>query len=85
MFELGMPLHLLGKNLLSNILVHYILTNACMHRPLLPGTCHSTQLILLPLMTGPLYLEAVRLIDLNTNEAVDIRDLPDIVANGKLC
>jgi hypothetical protein len=49
-------------------------------RPLLPGTCHSTEIILLPLATGALHLEAVRLVDMNTNETIDIRDLPDIVA-----
>ncbi|GAM41414.1 hypothetical protein TCE0_042f14516 [Talaromyces pinophilus] len=48
--------------------------------PLLPGTCHSTEIILLPLATGALHLEAVRLVDMNTNETIDIRDLPDIVA-----
>lgn len=50
-------------------------------RPLLPGTCHSTEIKLLPLATGPLHLEAVRLVDVNTNETTDIRDLPDILAD----
>ncbi|KLJ09841.1 hypothetical protein EMPG_14736 [Blastomyces silverae] len=48
--------------------------------PLPPGTCHSTELKLLPLAAGVLHVEAVRLVDLNTNEALDIRDLPDIVS-----
>ncbi|PGH15549.1 hypothetical protein AJ79_02331 [Helicocarpus griseus UAMH5409] len=48
--------------------------------PLLPGTCHSTELKLLPLATGSLHVEAVRLVDLNSNETMDVRDLPDIVA-----
>ncbi|EEH40891.1 hypothetical protein PAAG_02867 [Paracoccidioides lutzii Pb01] len=48
--------------------------------PLLPGTCHSTELKLLPLVAGALHVEAVRLVDLTTNETMDIRDLPDIVA-----
>ncbi|KAJ5794172.1 hypothetical protein N7457_000771 [Penicillium paradoxum] len=52
--------------------------------PLLPGTCHSIELKLLPLATGPLHLEAVRLIDVNTNETTDIRDLPDILADDQL-
>lgn len=51
--------------------------------PLLPGTCHSTEIKLLPLATGPLHLEAVRLVDVNTNETTDIRDLPDIVADDQ--
>ncbi|EEQ90363.1 uncharacterized protein BDCG_05483 [Blastomyces dermatitidis ER-3] len=48
--------------------------------PLYPGTCHSTELKLLPLAAGVLHVEAVRLVDLNTNEVLDIRDLPDIVS-----
>lgn len=51
--------------------------------PLLPGTCHSTDIKLLPLATGPLHLEAVRLVDVNTNETTDIRDLPDILADDQ--
>ncbi|KAJ5620571.1 hypothetical protein N7510_004555 [Penicillium lagena] len=51
--------------------------------PLLPGTCHSTELTLLPLATGALHLEAVRLVDVNTNETTDIRDLPDILAHDQ--
>jgi len=35
---------------------------------------------LLPLARGYLPLEAVRLIDVVSNETIDIRDLPDIVA-----
>lgn len=53
-------------------------------RPLLPGTCHSTEFKLLPLAIGALHLEAVRIVDLHTNEPTDIRDLPDILAfDGK--
>lgn len=51
--------------------------------PLLPGTCHSTEIKLLALATGPLHLEAVRLVDVNTNETTDIRDLPDILADDQ--
>ncbi|PGH14184.1 hypothetical protein AJ80_06053 [Polytolypa hystricis UAMH7299] len=51
--------------------------------PLLPGTCHSTELKLLPLAGGSLHIEAVRLVDLNTNDSMDIRDLPDIIAVDK--
>ncbi|THC91055.1 hypothetical protein EYZ11_009477 [Aspergillus tanneri] len=38
------------------------------------------ELKLLPLAVGSLHMEAVRLVDLNTNETTDIRDLPDILA-----
>lgn len=55
----------------------------CFYSPLLPGTCHSTELKLLPLSVGSLHLEAVRLVDVNTNETTDIRDLPDIIATER--
>ncbi|KAL4914146.1 TRAPP trafficking subunit Trs65-domain-containing protein [Aspergillus aurantiobrunneus] len=48
--------------------------------PLLPGTCFATELKFLPLAVGSLRLESVRLIDVNTNETTDIRDLPDILS-----
>lgn len=51
-----------------------------MNSPLLPGTCYSTELKLLPLAVGPLHLEAVRLVDADTSETTDIRELPDIIA-----
>ncbi|EGE04858.1 hypothetical protein TEQG_04031 [Trichophyton equinum CBS 127.97] len=51
--------------------------------PLHPSTCHSTRLRLLPLSPGLLHLEVVRLIDLASNETMEIRDLPDIVAYAK--
>lgn len=54
-----------------------------MNSPLLPGTCHATEIKLLPLATGSLSLEAVRLVDVNTNETTDIRDLPDILAEDQ--
>ncbi|KAL9621949.1 MAG: hypothetical protein Q9160_003611 [Pyrenula sp. 1 TL-2023] len=48
--------------------------------PLPPGSCHITELKLLPLTPGPLRLEVVRIVDIATGEATDVRDLPDIVA-----
>ncbi|KAL4969105.1 TRAPP trafficking subunit Trs65 domain-containing protein [Aspergillus stella-maris] len=51
--------------------------------PLLPGTCFATELKFLPLAVGSLRLESVRLIDGITNEASDIRDLPDILSRGQ--
>ncbi|OAX83434.1 hypothetical protein ACJ72_02197 [Emergomyces africanus] len=51
--------------------------------PLLPGTCHSTALKFLPLSAGVLQVEAVRLVDLNTNESTDLRDLPDIISSER--
>jgi hypothetical protein len=34
----------------------------------------------LPLTKGFLNIDGIRLIDYSTNEAVDLRDLPDIIA-----
>ncbi|KAL3480245.1 TRAPP trafficking subunit Trs65-domain-containing protein [Aspergillus californicus] len=50
--------------------------------PLLPGTCYATELKFLPLAVGSLRLESIRLIDINSNETTDIRDLPDILSSG---
>ncbi|KAL1954656.1 hypothetical protein VTO42DRAFT_850 [Malbranchea cinnamomea] len=49
--------------------------------PLPPNTCHASELNLLPLSPGTLQLDAVRLIDLATNDSIDIRNLPDTVAH----
>lgn len=51
--------------------------------PLLPGTCYATDMKFLPLAVGSLRLESVRLIDVNSNETTDIRDLPDILSLGQ--
>jgi hypothetical protein len=50
------------------------------NRHLSPGSCYTADLKFLPLSEGVLSVESIRVIDLNTNEAVDIRDLPSIVA-----
>ncbi len=55
-----------------------------MHRLLNPGFCRTTELKFLPLAIGILAVEAVRVIDLATNDSIDIRDLPDIVAQERL-
>ena len=57
-----------------------VYANIACHRPLLPGTCFATELKLLPLAVGPLRMESVRLVEVNTNETTDIKDLPDIQA-----
>jgi hypothetical protein len=35
------------------------------------------------LVAGALHVEAVRVVDVVTNEATDIRDLPDIIASNR--
>ncbi|KAL2817810.1 TRAPP trafficking subunit Trs65-domain-containing protein [Aspergillus granulosus] len=51
--------------------------------PLSPGTCFATELKFLPLVVGSLRLESVRLIDANSGETTDIKDLPDILSLGQ--
>ncbi|KAI9775974.1 MAG: hypothetical protein M1839_000673 [Geoglossum umbratile] len=48
--------------------------------PLAPLACHMGELRFLALSPGVLNLEAVRVIDLSTQETADIRDLPSIVS-----
>ncbi|KKA29127.1 hypothetical protein TD95_002338 [Thielaviopsis punctulata] len=51
--------------------------------PLAPGACHVTELRFLALKDGILGIEAVRVIDLVSQEHVDIRELPLIVVKGE--
>ncbi|KAK2065334.1 hypothetical protein LY76DRAFT_559232 [Colletotrichum caudatum] len=44
--------------------------------PLAPGACHVVDLQFLPLKEGLVSIEAVRVIDLGSQEHVDVRDLP---------
>ncbi|KAL8665447.1 MAG: hypothetical protein Q9168_007693 [Polycauliona sp. 1 TL-2023] len=48
-----------------------------------PGFCQNTELKFLPLAKGILRLEMVRVVDVVTNETIDIRDLPEIVAEER--
>ena len=48
--------------------------------PLNPGSCVDTKLEFMPLAKGFLQIEAVRVADVVSGDAVDIRDLPDIMA-----
>ena len=52
-------------------------------RPLHPGACHTTELKFLPLAKGLLQLEAVRFVDVESGDMVDVRNLPDVVAMEK--
>ncbi|KAF9892556.1 hypothetical protein FE257_001665 [Aspergillus nanangensis] len=72
--------HAMQKNVMGQEAELVCLTTDVRVGPLLPGTCFATELKLLSLSVGALHLEAVRLVDVNTNETTDIRDLPDILA-----
>ncbi|KAG9186590.1 hypothetical protein G6011_09698 [Alternaria panax] len=45
-----------------------------------PGSCYTADLKFLALSAGVLSIESIRVVDLVTNEAVDIRELPSVVA-----
>ncbi|KAL8839092.1 MAG: hypothetical protein Q9170_001874 [Blastenia crenularia] len=49
-----------------------------------PGFCHNTELKFLPLAKGILHIEAVRVVDIVENKSIDIRDLPEIVAEERV-
>ncbi|KAI0007085.1 TRAPP trafficking subunit Trs65-domain-containing protein [Xylariaceae sp. FL0662B] len=51
--------------------------------PLAPGACHVVELRFLALKEGIVNVEAVRVIDLGSNEHVDIRELPVVVIGGR--
>ena len=53
------------------------------NRNLSPGFCHNAELKFLPLTKGILHIEAVRVVDLGTSDSVDVRDLPEIVAEER--
>jgi len=53
---------------------------ANMIRQLSPGSCYTADLKFLALSAGVLFVESIRVVDLVSNEAVDIHDLPSIVA-----
>ncbi|RDI85515.1 hypothetical protein Vi05172_g4503 [Venturia inaequalis] len=48
--------------------------------PLAPAACFTTELKFVALACGVLYLDSLRVVDLNTQDTTDIRELPDIVA-----
>lgn len=47
--------------------------------PLAPAACHVVELRFMPLVKGVIGLDAVRVIDLGSQEHVDVRDLPTII------
>ena len=47
--------------------------------PLAPGSCHSVELQFVALKEGVVGIEAIRIVDLATNDHVDVRDLPTMI------
>jgi hypothetical protein len=54
------------------------LLTCCSH--LAPDACYTANLEFIALTAGVLSVDALRIVDLATNETSDIRDLPAIVA-----
>lgn len=50
--------------------------------PLLPDTCHVVELHFLALQEGIIEVEAIRIVDLGSQEHVDIRDLPTTIVEA---
>lgn len=49
--------------------------------PLAPSACHEVELKFMALKVGIVGVEAVRVVDLGTQEHVDIKDLPSILVS----
>ena len=51
-----------------------------MFRPLGSSACYTTEMRFLALIKGVLHIDSLRLVDLATQETIDIKDLPDVIA-----
>lgn len=51
--------------------------------PLAPSACHEVELKFMALKVGIVGIEAVRVVDVGTQEHVDIKDLPSILVSPK--
>ncbi len=51
--------------------------------PLAPGACHAAELRFLALRPGVHAVDAVRVVDLGSNEHVDVRELPTVVVESR--
>lgn len=47
--------------------------------PLAPGSCHTVELQFVAMKGGIVGIEAIRVVDMGTNDHVDIRDLPTMI------
>ncbi|KAK2612433.1 hypothetical protein QQS21_001537 [Conoideocrella luteorostrata] len=72
-------LHALQKNSASDATEVVCLSADTRVGPLTPGACHVVELQFLALREGIVGVEAVRIVDLGSQEHVDIRDLPTTI------
>ncbi|KAJ4322779.1 hypothetical protein N0V84_004672 [Fusarium piperis] len=75
-------LHALQKNALVESTDVVCLSADTRVGPLAPGACHVAELQFLALQEGVVGLEAIRVVDLGSNEHVDIRDLPTMLVES---
>lgn len=75
--------HAIHKNSAVDAADVVCLTSEMRVGPLAPGTCHVTELEFLAVREGVLGVEAVRVVDLASQEHVDIRDLPIVVVEER--
>ena len=72
-------LHALQKNSATEGMEVVCLSADTRVGPLTPGACHVAELQFLALKEGIVGIEAIRVIDLSSQEHVDIRDLPTMI------
>ncbi|KAI9738925.1 MAG: hypothetical protein M1818_005239 [Claussenomyces sp. TS43310] len=72
-------LHAMQKNAVIEPINVVCLSTDVRIGPLSPSACHTAELRFMALRAGVLGIDAVRVVDLGTQEHVDIRDLPSIV------
>ncbi|KAM4054909.1 TRAPP trafficking subunit trs65 domain-containing protein [Hirsutella rhossiliensis] len=72
-------LHVMQKNSMIDVSDVLCLSADTRVGPLGPGACHVVELQFLALREGIVEVEAIRVMDLSSQEHVDIRDLPTVV------
>lgn len=72
-------LHVMQKNSMVDVSDVLCLSADTRVGPLGPGACHVVELQFLALREGIVEIEAIRVVDLSSQEHVDIRDLPTVV------
>lgn len=72
-------LHALQKNAVVESTELICLSADTRVGPVAPGACHVTELQFLALREGIVGLDAIRVVDLGSQEHVDIRDLPTMI------
>ncbi len=77
-------LHAMQKSSIVNATDVVCLSPDARVGPLTPGACHVVDLQFLALKAGLVGIEAIRVVDLTTQEHVDIRDLPTTMVEPAL-